>query len=113
MDKRILLPFFVLGTALAQSGSDATMRALDLYRHGDCKEAETLFQEILSRQPKNVAIRKLYASCLAQTGHADQARAQYQAVLAVTPGDTEAQRALGSADHAIKKPVAPAAPAPG
>jgi len=101
LSKIALAPAALL-MAVAQSGPSPSIRALEFYRHGDCKQAMPLFKEVLERQPKNTPVRKLYATCLARSGQQDEARAQYRMVLTVSPDDPEAIQALGPSGNAAK-----------
>ena len=65
-----------------------------MYRAGKCVQAEPLLRDVLSKQPKNTAVRKLLAGCLVQLHRPDDARLEYRKVLETVPGDTEAIRAL-------------------
>lgn len=74
--------------------ADPAVEALELYRAGKCAQAEPLLRDILSKQPKNTAVRKLLAGCLVQLHHPEEARLEYQQILKTVPGDPEAIRAL-------------------
>src|SRR3954471_12748770 len=78
-------------TAMA---ADPMVEALELFRAGKCGQAEPMLRGILTKQPKDIAARKLLANCLVQLHRADDARAEYQAVLKMAPGDPESVRAL-------------------
>lgn len=101
---------FLTAWPAAPQSADPTLQALELYRHRNCKEARPLFEKILDRQPGNLSIRKLYASCLLQAGQAEQGKAQYRMVLATSPGDREALDALRP--PSIRVQAAPGAPPP-
>src|SRR5690348_2016011 len=57
---------------------DMVLQSLEFYRHGDCKKAEPLFEQILLRQPKDIATRKLLGNCYLQDKKMDEARTQFQ-----------------------------------
>lgn len=84
-------------TAQTPSDSELVVQALNYYRTGSCKEAEPLFEKILLRQPKNIAVRKLLACCLIQDKKMEEARAQFQLVLHDSPQDMEAFAGLRTA----------------
>jgi len=87
--------------------ADPAVEALELYRAGKCAQAEPLLRDILSKQTKNTAARKLLAGCLVQLHRPDEARQEYQVVLKTVPGDPEALRAL---QPAVQREVRAATP---
>jgi tetratricopeptide (TPR) repeat protein len=80
--------------ALPPSDRDLVIQALDDYRHGNCQDAEPLFEKILLDQPKDIATRKLLANCYLQDKKMDEAKVQFQLVLEVAPQDMEAFQGL-------------------
>jgi len=56
----LIIPWFARGAA---SMNELSVRALELYRRGNCAEAKPLFEQMLARQPKNAAVRRLIQSC--------------------------------------------------
>jgi tetratricopeptide (TPR) repeat protein len=89
---------------------NALLQGLELYRRGECAAALPLLDGLLQRQPKNTAVRKLVASCLSRLNRPAEARAQYEAILKISPGDADAVRALNPPPP--PKPQAKPAPAP-
>lgn len=87
-------------------------RALELYRSGDCRAAETIFKEILRKEPSNVTIRKMLADCLTQDNRLEDARQEYQRIIKLAPGDADARRILTPEPPppALPKPAAPKGP---
>lgn len=79
---------------LAPADRDLVLRSLELYRHGNCQDAEPLFEKILLYQPKDIATRKLLANCYLQDKKMDEAKIQFQLVLEAAPQDTEAYQGL-------------------
>lgn len=86
-------------------------RALELYRSGDYRAAESIFKEILRKEPSNLTIRKMLADCLTQDRRPEEARQEYQRILRLSPGDADARRAL-TPEPAPPPPAAPKPPAP-
>jgi tetratricopeptide (TPR) repeat protein len=84
-------------------------RALELYRSGDYRAAESIFKEILRKEPSNVTIRKMLADCLTQDNRPEEARQEYQRILKLAPGDTDARRVL-TPEPPPAAPPKPAAP---
>ena len=82
---------------------DRVLRSLEFYRHGDCKNAEPLFEQILLDQPKDIATRKLLGNCLLQDKKMDEARTQFQLVLDIAPLDVEASQGLKASMSEIQK----------
>ncbi len=78
----------------APSDRDLVVRSLEFYRHGNCQDAEPLFEKILLSQPKDIATRKLLANCYLQDKKMDEAKVQFQLVLDAAPQDTEAYQGL-------------------
>lgn len=78
-------------------------QALILYRAGKCGEAEPLFEKILLRDPKNIAVRKLLGNCYLREKRMDDARTQFQLVLDTAPKDTEAAEGLRASVGEIQK----------
>ncbi len=85
------------------SDNELVVRALDLYRSGNCKESEPLLQQVLLNQPRNVRVRKLLGKCLLKDQKFDEARMQFQLVLDVAPQDVEAFQDLRAAVAEIQK----------
>jgi tetratricopeptide (TPR) repeat protein len=110
---RLLAALAVLAAVLPAVTADPAVEALQLYRAGKCAQAEPLLREVLAKQPKNAAVRKLLAGCLVQLHRADEARLEYQQVLKTVPGDPEALRALQPQPAPARvAQVHPQAPAP-
>jgi len=82
---------------------DTIIQSLDYYRHGDCANAEPLFEKILLHQPKDIATRKLLGNCYLQDKKMDEARAQFQLVLDTAPQDVEAFEGLKASMTEIQK----------
>lgn len=82
---------------------DAVIQSLEYYRHGDCKNAEPLFEKILLRQPKDIATRKLLGNCYLQDKKMDDAKTQFQLVLDTAPQDVEAFEGLKASMTEIQK----------
>lgn len=86
------------GGASAQAqpanGPDPVLLGLDYYRQGKCKDAEPIFEGILLRAPKDIAIRKLLGQCYLQDKNLDEAQKQFQLVLEADPRDVEAYQGL-------------------
>src|SRR5258708_24197508 len=87
---------FASSMMLAQQprGSEGLPRALELYRSGDCRAAEVIFNDLLRKEPRNLTIRKMLADCLTQDRRPEEARQEYQRILRLAPGDIDATRAL-------------------
>lgn len=94
------------GPAFGQGADGGLPRALELYRTGDYRAAEVIFQALLQTEPKNLTVRKMLADCLTREGRSAEARQQYQQILQISPGDVDATQALRPA------PPPPAAPKP-
>ena len=94
-----------LGFAPSADAQASALQGLEQYRHGNCKEAIPLFEQVLGREPNNIAVRKMVARCLVREGRQAEGAAQYRAVLGIAPQDAEASSALRPA-------VAKAAPVP-
>lgn len=75
-------------------GQEGLPKALELYRSGNYRAAESIFREILKKEPRNVTIRKMLAECLTQDNRREEARQEYQQVLRIAPGDVDATRVL-------------------
>lgn len=109
-------PFFIAGfcagQAWGQGAEGGLPRALELYRTGDYRAAEAIFQSLLQTEPKNLTVRKMLADCLMREGRTAEARQQYQQILQISPGDVDAAQALRPAPPppAAPKPAAPQAP---
>lgn len=82
---------------------DQVVQSLDYYRHGDCKNAEPLFEKILLRRPKDIATRKLLGNCYLQDKNMDDAKTQFQLVLDTAPQDVEAFEGLKASMTEIQK----------
>lgn len=78
-------------------------QALELYRTGDCRNAEVLLRKTLLDEPKNIAARKLLGNCLLRDKKIDEARDQFQQVLEDAPQDFEAFQGLRGAVKEIQK----------
>lgn len=79
------------------------VRALELYRQGDCNNAVPVLQALLDRQPKNVSSRKLLAQCLLKQKKWEDARAQFEWVLRDSPKDIDAANGVKSALTQLQK----------
>ncbi len=66
-DTRVLRP--VLPLLLLAAGAwgaqqdDPVVKALEAYRRGNCREARPLLEQVLARQPKNEAVKRLLSTC--------------------------------------------------
>ncbi len=96
---------FLIAPAPQLNGQEGLPKALELYRSGNYRAAESIFREILRKEPRNVTIHKMLADCLVQDNRMEEAKRVYQQVLRLSPGDVDAKRVL------TPEPVAPA-PAP-
>lgn len=82
---------------------DMIIQSLEYYRHGDCKNAEPIFEKILLRRPKDIATRKLLGNCYLQDKKMDDAKTQFQLVLDTAPQDVEAFEGLKASMTEIQK----------
>jgi tetratricopeptide (TPR) repeat protein len=82
---------------------ELVIQSLDYYRHGDCKNAEPLFEKILLSHPKDIATRKLLGNCYLQDKKMDDAKTQFQLVLDTAPQDVEAFEGLKASMTEIQK----------
>ncbi len=100
-----LLSAFSLSPPAAQTPTEheLTVRALELYRSGNCKEAEPLMEKVLLHQPRNIAVRKLLGKCLLREKRNDESRMQFQLVLDIAPQDVEALQGLRASVAGIQK----------
>ena len=89
--------------ALDFTDRDLVIRSLEFYRHGNCNDAEPLFEQILLHQPKDIATRKLLGNCMLQDKKMDEARIQFQLVLDTAPQDVEASQGLKASMTEIQK----------
>ncbi len=94
------------GILVAQDGLP---RALELYRTGDYKGAQVIFERILQTEPKNLTVMKMLAECLAHQNLQQAARQQYEKILQISPGDVDATRALRPAPTPSPRPAPPPA----
>lgn len=98
----------LLGQGLARGAedprqSDLVARSLELFRQGDCAAAKPVMEQVLSREPKNIAVRKLLGRCFLKDGRWEEARAQFQRALDTAPQDSAAFEGLRSAVAEIQK----------
>src|SRR5512146_1279891 len=104
-----LLLVFALGltpaVAFAQAPTDADLsaQALDLYRKGDCDRAVPLLQQLVQRQPKDIASRKLLGNCLLQQSKWEDARAQFESLMRDSPKDLDAVEGANAALTQLQK----------
>jgi tetratricopeptide (TPR) repeat protein len=94
----------LLATLASSPNPDATAAALAAYRAGRCGEAQPLLDAALGVDPRNTTLRKLLADCLLREGRPAEARKELERVLATSPEDGDAQKALGAAQRAMQMP---------
>jgi tetratricopeptide (TPR) repeat protein len=86
------------GLGGAETVGEMSIRGLELYRRGNCAEAKPLFEKILARQPKNMAVQRLLESC-GTTGKAATARRARPKSDAASPAASGPRGPLRAADR--------------
>ncbi len=96
-------PFSAASPAQENPDHELIIQSLEYYRHGDCKNAEPLFEKVLLHQPKDIATRKLLGNCYLQEKKMADAKIQFQLVLDTAPQDIEAFEGLKKSMGEIQK----------
>lgn len=95
---RLLMAALAMAGSLAAelSNPELTLRALEAYRRGNCKEAVPLLESLLARQSGNRSVRQLLQSCKAGTAGPAKPATRRAASLNAPP--EESQEAQESAE---------------